>query len=405
MSVASDSSVRNASPQRARRYALAALAIAMGLAVWGIVSRVSARSTLATDTAALALPTLSTIKPMPGPAAEALVLPGSVQAYNEALIHARTNGYLLKWYTDIGTPVKKGQLLAEIDTPEVDQQLRQARADFATAQANSQLAQSTNQRWQGLLATNSVSKQAADAAAGDAAAKRAALESAAANVARLSDMESFKRVVTTRNTDVGALINAGQGTALFSVADIRKLRVYVQVPQLYASTTTPGLDAELTFAERPGKTYPAQVARTANALDPTSRTLQVELLVDNASGELFPGAYADVHFKLPPGVASLRLPANALLFRSTDLQVAVVGADHHVTLKNITTGRDFGTSMEVLSGVAAGDDVIVNPPDSITTGALVRVAQPQPQPQPQPQRQSPLPLSAQDAAPGGSGKS
>ena len=412
MSVASDSSVRNASPQRARRYALAALAIAMGLAVWGIVSRVSARSTLATETAALALPTVSTIKPMQGPAAEALVLPGSVQAYNEALIHARTNGYLLKWYTDIGTPVKKGQLLAEIDTPEVDQQLRQARADFATAQANSQLAQSTNQRWQGLLATNSVSKQAADAAAGDAAAKKAALESAAANVARLSDMESFKRVlapfdgvVTTRNTDVGALINAGQGTALFSVADIRKLRVYVQVPQLYASTTTPGLDAELTFAERPGKTYPAQVARTANALDPTSRTLQVELLVDNASGELFPGAYADVHFKVPPGVASLRLPANAVLFRSTDLQVAVVGADHHVTLKNITTGRDFGTSMEVLSGVGAGDDVIVNPPDSITTGALVRVAQPQPQPQPQPQRQSPSPLSAQHAAPGGSGRS
>ena len=343
---------------------------------------------------------------MQGPAAEALVLPGSVQAYNEALIHARTNGYLLKWYTDIGTRVKKGQLLAEIDTPEVDQQLRQARADFATAQANSRLAHSTNQRWQGLLATNSVSKQAADAAAGDAAAKRAALESAAANVARLSDMESFKRVlapfdgvVTTRNTDVGALINAGQGTAMFSVADITKLRVYVQVPQLYASITTPGLDAELTFAERPGKTYPAQVARTANALDPTSRTLQVELLVDNASGELFPGAYADVHFKLPPGVASLRLPANAVLFRSTDLQVAVVGADHRVTLKSITTGRDFGTSMEVLSGVAAGDDVIVNPPDSITTGASVRVAQPQPQPQP------PSSLSAQHSAPGGSPKS
>ena len=406
MSVASDSSVGNASPQRARRYALAALAIAVGLAVWGIVSRVSARATLATDTAALAIPTVSTIKPMPGPAAEALVLPGSVQAYNEALIHARTNGYLLKWYTDIGTPVKKGQLLAEIDTPEVDQQLRQARADFATAQANSQLAQSTNQRWQGLLATNSVSKQAADAAAGDAAAKRAALESAAANVARLSDMESFKRVlapfdgvVTSRNTDVGALINAGQGTALFSVADTRKLRVYVQVPQLYASATTPGLDAELTFAERPGKTYPAQVARTSNALDPTSRTLQVELMVDNASGELFPGAYADVHFKLPPGVASLRLPANAVLFRSTDLQVAVVGADHRVTLKNITTARDFGTSLEVLSGVAAGDDVIVNPPDSITTGALVRVAQPQPRPQ------SPSPLSARHPVPDGSSTS
>ena len=412
MSVPSDTSVGNASPQRARRYALAGLVIALGLAAWGIVSRVAARAALATDTAAFALPTVSTIKPMQGPAAEALVLPGSMQAYNEALIHARTNGYLLKWYTDIGTPVKKGQLLAQIDTPEVDQQLRQARADFATARANSQLAQSTDQRWKELLATNSVSQQAADAAAGDAAAKRAALESAAANVARLSDLESFKRVlapfdgvVTSRNTDVGALINAGQGTALFSVADVRKLRVYVQVPQLYASTITPGLDAELTFAERPGKTYPAQVVSTANALDPTSRTLQVELMVDNAIGELFPGAYADVHFKLPPGVASLRLPANAVLFRSTALQVAVVGADHHVTLKNITTGRDFGTSMEVLSGLSASDDIIVNPPDSITSGALVRLAQPQTPAQTQAPARLSAPQSAQRPAPGGSDES
>jgi len=201
------------------------------------------------------------------------------------------------------------------------------------------------------------------------------------------------------------LINAGQGTALFSVADVRKLRVYVQVPQLYASTTTPGLDAELTFAERPGKTYPAQVVRTAQALDPASRTLQVELMVDNAGGELFPGAYADVHFKLPPGVASLRLPANAVLFRSTALQVAVVGADHHVTLKNITTGRDFGTAMEVLSGVGAGDDVIVNPPDSITSGALVRLAQPQASAQAQAPARLSAPQSAQHSAPGGSDES
>ncbi|MDB6092355.1 MAG: efflux transporter periplasmic adaptor subunit [Gammaproteobacteria bacterium] len=379
-----DSNVKTTGSPRVRRYALVAFVIiVLCIAAWGIRSRVTERATLASNTAALAIPTVSTIKPTRLQTAQALVLPGSVQAYNEALIHARTNGYLLNWYTDIGTPVKKGQLLADIDTPEVDQQLRQARADLATAQANFQLARSTNQRWQGLLGTKSVSQQAADAAAGDSSAKEAAVASAAANVGRLSDMESFKRVlapfdgmVTSRTTDIGALINAGQGTPLFTVADIRKLRVYVQVPQLYASSTTPGLGADLTFAERPGKTYPAQVVSTANALDPTSRTLQVELLVDNANGELFPGAYADVHFKLPPGADTLRLPANTFLFRSTNLQVAVVGADHRVTLKSVTTGRDFGTSMDVLSGLSAGEDVVVNPPDSITSGALVRLVQP-----------------------------
>jgi membrane fusion protein, multidrug efflux system len=206
-------------------------------------------------------------------------------------------------------------------------------------------------------------------------------------VARLSDIESFKRVVapfdgvvTSRNTDIGALINAGQGIALFRVADTSKLRIYVLVPQLYAANTTPGLDAELTFPERAGKTYPARVVRTANALDPTSRTLQVELLVDNASGELFPGAYTQVHFKLPRGAESLRVPANTLLFRSTDLQVAVVGTDHRVTLKNIATGRDFGTSLEVLTGLAPGDDIIVNPSDSMATGTVVRVLPPPPLP-------------------------
>src|SRR5262249_49137969 len=235
-------------------------------------------------------------KPLQGPAAEALVLPGSVQAYNDALIHAQTSGYLLKWYTDIGAPVNRGQLLAEIDTPEVDQQLRQARADLATAQANFQLAQTTNQRWQGLLSTQSVSQQAADAAAGDSAAKKAILASAQANVARLSSLESFKRVVapfdgvvTSRNTDVGALINAGQGTALFSVADVRKLRVYVQVPQLNAPSITIGLKADVAFAERPGKMYPAQVVSTADALDPNARTLQVELIVETGMASCFRG--------------------------------------------------------------------------------------------------------------------
>jgi len=384
-------SMRKASAHRARRYGFAALVIAVGLAAWGIVCRVSERATLATDTAELAIPTVRTIRPTTGAAAERLVLPGSVQANYEAMMFARTNGYLRTWYTDIGTRVKKGQLLAEIDTPEVDQQLRQARADLSMAQANFELAHTTEQRWRALIATKSVSQQSADSAAGDAAAKKAALASAQANVARLSDLESFKRVlapfdgvVTARNTDIGALINAGQGSALFRVADTSKLRIYVLVPQLYAANTTAGLGAELTFPDRPGKAYPAQVARTADALDPTSRTLQVELLVDNSSGELFPGAYAQVHFEVPGGAGNLRVPANTVLFRSTNLQVAVVGSDHRVTLKNITTGRDFGTSLEVLTGLAPEDDIIVDPSDSMETGTLVRILQPQPKPTSQP---------------------
>jgi len=353
------------------------------------VSRNSERSVLARDTAELAIPTVSTIEPTPVSVAQQLVLPGSVQAYNEAPIFARTNGYVRQWYTDIGTRVRKGQLLAEIDTPEVDQQLRQAQADLATAQANFQLAHTTDQRWRQLLATNSVSRQAADSAAGDESAKKAALASAEANVARLRDLESFKHVlapfdgvVTSRNTDIGALINAGQGNALFRVSDTSKLRVYVLVPQLYAVNMTPELPADLTFPERPGRTYPAQVVRTAEALDPVSRTLQVELLVDNASGGLFPGAYAQVHFKLPQTPGSLRVPASAVLFRSADLQVAVVGADHRVTLESITTGRDFGTTLEVLTGVSADEEIVANPPDSLATGTLVRVVQPQSNPPP-----------------------
>ena len=377
----------NGPPSKVRRYALIALVIALILGAWGIISRVTARAELGKETAAAAVPTVVTVKPSHSPIGEALVLPGSVQAYLEAPIYARTSGYLKAWYTDIGTPVKKGQLLAEIDTPEVDQQLSQAQADLATAQANYNLSQTTDVRWKGLLATDSVSKQDADEKSGDAAAKKAALESSRANLARLHDLESFKRVlapfdgtVTARTTDVGALINAGQssGAELFHVADTRKLRIYVLVPQPYSAMTTPGLGAELHFAEHPGKGYPAQIVNTANALDPASRTLQVELQVDNSKGELFPGAYAEVHFKLPANAEILRLPANTVLFRSAGLQVATVGADNHVTLKNVTQGRDFGTTIEILTGIGADDSVVLNPPDSITDGAEVRIAPPPP---------------------------
>jgi RND family efflux transporter MFP subunit len=292
---------------------------------------------------------------------------------------------LRAWHVEIGTPVKKGELLAEIETPEVDQQLEQAQADLATAVANYQLAKSTDLRWQGLLATESVSKQDADQRAGDAAAKKAAVESAAANVARLREMESFKRVLapfdgvlTQRNTDIGALINAGQspGAPLFRVADTHRLRIYVSVPQAYASSIRPGMSADLIFAEHPGKRYPATVAFTAQALDPASRTLQVELQVENPAHELFPGAYVQVHFDLSSPAPTLRLPANAVMFRAEGLLVAAVGSDHHVRLKHIAEGRDFGSSIEVLSGIDAADDVVVNPPDSLTDGALVRVVAP-----------------------------
>jgi RND family efflux transporter MFP subunit len=367
------------------KYGWIALVLALVLAVWGIVSRVSARNALAKATAVAAGTTVVTVKPTATPGSEALVLPGSVQAYYEAPIYARTNGYLRAWHTNIGTAVKQGQLLAEIETPEVDQQLGQAQADLATAEANYQLAKSTDVRWRGLLATESVSKQDADQRAGDAAAKKAAVESAAANVARLREMESFKRVlapfdgvVTQRNTDIGALINAGQGpgAALFRVADTHRLRIYVSVPQAFASGIRPGMSADLIFAEHPGKRYPATVAFTAQALDPASRTLQVELQVENPAHELFPGAYVEVHFDLAAPAPTLRLPANAVMFRAQGLLVATVSSDQHVRLKHIAQGRDFGSSIEVLSGIEAADDIIINPPDSLTDGALVRVVAP-----------------------------
>jgi RND family efflux transporter MFP subunit len=372
-------------PSHITRYAWIALAVALILAAWGIISRVHARSKLAQETTTEAIPQVTTLKPGRSPSSEDLVLPGSVQAFIEAPIYARTSGYLKSWATDIGSPVKKGQLMAEIDSPEVDQQYSQAQADLATAHANSQLALTTNERWKGLLATHSVSQQDADTKAADAAAKRAAEASAAANVARLRDLESFKRVlapfdgvVTQRNTDIGALIAAGQnaGNALFRVADTTKLRIYVLVPEPYAAATVPGMQSDLFFTEHPGKSFPAQIVRTANALDPTLRTLQVELQIDNADGVLFPGAYAEVHFKVLGSDKSLRLPANTLLFRAAGLQIATVDGGDHVHLKTIVPGRDFGKSIEVLSGVAADDNVVVNPPDSLIEGAPVRIAPP-----------------------------
>jgi RND family efflux transporter MFP subunit len=380
---ASDKNLRH----KIRRYSLILLVVALCLAVWGEVSRVRARASLGKDAAQAAILTVITVTPNRTPLGEELVLPGSVQAYVEAPIYARTSGYLKAWRTDIGTQVTKGQLLGEIDAPEVDRQLSQAEADLATARANESLSNSTNVRWKGLLATESVSKQDADEKAGDAAAKQAAADSAAANVARLRELESFKRVVapfsgviTARNTDIGALINAGQSTGaeLFRIADMHKLRIFVQVPEGYAAVTRPGLEADLRFAEQPSRTFTATTVRTSNTLDPTLRTLQVELELDNANRDVFPGAYAEVHFKLPASAQSLRLPANTVLFRAAGLQVATLDGQKHVKLKSIVQGRDFGNTIEILSGVEPDEVVILNPPDSLTDGVLVRISAPPP---------------------------
>jgi RND family efflux transporter MFP subunit len=368
-----------------RRFFSAALVMAVALVTWGEAHRLMARNALRQRAAVDSTLAVATVRPTHSEEGEKLVLPGTVQAYIESPIYARTSGYLKSWYTDIGSTVRKGQLLAEIDTPEVDQQLAQAVADLATARANEALSNTTDKRWRGLLATESVSQQDADEKAGDAAAKRATAASSAANVSRLRELESFKRVVapfdgvvTARNTDIGALINAGQsvGSELFRVADTSKLRIYVRVPEPYAGAAQPGVRAELRFSEQAGKSYTATTVRTSNALDPTLRTLQVELELDNARHEIFPGAYAEVHFSLPGNAHSLRLPATTVLFRAPGPQVATVDSHNRVQLKSIVQGRDFGGSIEVLAGLDDGDQVVVNPPDSIINGVFVHVLSP-----------------------------
>jgi RND family efflux transporter MFP subunit len=368
---------------KVQRYALIVAVIALILAIWGIASRIETRAELRKSTTQNAVLTVVTAKPELSNAGNDLVLPGIVQAYTESPIFAQTTGYLKIWYTDIGARVHREQVLGEIDTPEVDRQLAQARADLDTALANFALSKITNDRWQDLLKTQAVSKQDADNRAGDAAAKAAMVESARQNVNRLSALESFKRVVapfdgvvTARNTDVGYLVSAAQapGTELFRVADIHKLRIYAQVPEAYAAATQTGVKAQLYFAERPGKAYEAETVRTSNALDPSARTLQVELQLDNRESQLFPGSYTEVHFKLPSTTETLRIPANTILFRSDGLQVAVVENQDTIKIKRVDQGRDFGKTVEILTGLEPQDAVVVNPPDSISDGVHVRIA-------------------------------
>lgn len=372
-------------PNRGLVAAGAALLVAVVLVVAGIVPRLRARAALRTETTELAVPTVSVMHPKLGAPQTEIILPGNIQAFSHSSIYARTNGYLKKWYVDIGAHVKAGQLLAEIETPEVDQQLDQARADLMTAQANRHLAEITAERYQALLKTDSVSKQDVDNATGDLDAKAAMVASAQSNVRRLEQLQSFEKiyapfdgVITARNTDIGHLIDSGSSggpaTELFHISAIQKLRVYINVPQQYSPSAKPGLSADLSLPEFPGRRFSGTLVRTADSIDVATRTLLAEVDIDNSRGELLPGSYAEVHLRAPVPVPSLTLPVNTLIFRSEGLQVATVENGNRAVLRNIATGRDLGTDIEVVSGLTADASVIVNPPDSLVSGETVRVA-------------------------------
>jgi RND family efflux transporter MFP subunit len=367
--------------------AIIALLVVIAIVVAGVVPRLRAKAALRIETNSLAVPEVGVIQPKRGSTAQEIILPGNIQAFIDAPIYARTNGYLRSWTSDIGAHVKKGQLLAEIETPEVDQQLLQTRADLNTAQANAHLSQITAERFEGLKNTDSVSKQDVDNAEGDYAAKQAIVDSARSNVGRLQDLQSFQKiyapfdgVITARNTDVGQLIDSGSagGVAkeLFHIAAIRTLRVYINVPQQYSVAAKPGIVADLSLAQFPGRIFQGKLVRTANAIDLATRTLLVEVDVDNPTGELLPGAFAEVHLKLPTEIPSYILPVNTLIFRAQGLQVATVEDGNRAKLVTIVLGRDFGATVEVVSGLTDADRVIVSPPDSLVDGEQVQIAQP-----------------------------
>ena len=371
-----------------RRYlALLGVAVAAGALGLGIVAGIRARSAADTmlrkTTAEAAVSLVRVVAPKPGAPAQEILLPGTTQAFTDAPIFARTSGYVKGWYFDIGAHVKRGQLLAEIESPEVDQQLQQARADLETARANLRQAQITADRWLALLQTDSVSKQETDQAVSALNATKATVDSNAANVRRLKQLQGFEKVsapfdgvVTVRNVDIGVLINAGANTPgreLFHLAAVHTLRVFVAVPEVYSRAARPGSSATLTLEEFPGRAFHGTLVRNASAIDLASRTLLVEVDVDNSGGELLPGAYAFVHLKLPDEIASVTLPANTLLFRAEGLQVAVV-RDGQAQLVPVTIGRDYGETVEILSGLRPTDQVIVAPSDSLISGTPVRIA-------------------------------
>ena len=354
----------------------------------GVVPRLRARAALKTETHDLAVPTVSVIHPKRGEPQQEIILPGNIQAFTDAPIFARTNGYLKKWYVDIGAHVKAGGLLADIETPEVDQQLQVARADLNTAQANLNLSKITSQRFEDLKNTDAVSKQDVDNAQGDYEAKKAMVGASQSNVKRLEETQAFNKiyapfdgVITARNTDVVQLIDTrssgGAAKELFHIAATLKLRVYINVPQQYSQAAKPGLSADLTLAEFPGRHFKGALVRTAQSIAQASRTLLVEVDVDNPTGELLPGAYTEVHLKLPEQTSTFILPVNTLIFRAQGLQIATVQDGNRAALVPIVIGRDFGSEVEVVSGLTGQENVILDPPDSLVAGEEVQVAQPQ----------------------------
>jgi RND family efflux transporter MFP subunit len=370
-------------PKRGLLVFIIVLVIVAAVVIAGIIPRRKARAALRVETDDLAVPSVRVVHPRNGAPQTEIVLPGNMQAYMDAPIYARTNGYLRKWYFDIGARVKSGQLLAEVETPEVDQQLAQAQADLNTAKANLSLSEITAKRYEDLKNTDSVSKQDVDNAEGDYAAKKAAVASAESNVRRLQELQSFEKIyapfdgiITARNTDVGHLINSGAGapqTELFHMAEISTLRVYVNVPQQYSPSAKPGLTADLTLGEFPGRRFQGTLVRTANAIDLSTRTLLVEVDVKNPTGALLPGAYTEVHLKVPSGTSTYILPVTALIFRAQGLQLALVENGNTARLVNVALGRDFGNEVEVVSGLPKNASVITSPPDSLVSGETVRV--------------------------------
>src|SRR4030081_700356 len=374
--------------ERSRKHwlvlAIALIAVAALLA-WGIWSRVSASTTLRAETAQAALPAVSVVSPKQTAPAQEIILPGNVQPFITAPIYARTNGYLKKWYFDIGAHVKQGQLLAVIQTPEVDQQLQQARSNLLTAQANLELASITKNRYQGLLKSNAVSQQDADNAVGTYNANKAIVEADKAAVEQYSALVSFEKVyapfdgvITARNTDIGDLINSGSSsnvkTDLYHISQTGKLRVYVNVPEEYSQGVKIGMTADIALAEFPGRKFQGKLVRTADAINVTTRTLLIEVDVQNPTGELLTGSYAEVHLKVPTQASTFLLPVNTLIFRSEGLKVCLV-KDGHGLLASVAPGHDFGNQIEIVSGLKSNDQVIINPPDSVVSGQKVQIVQ------------------------------
>ena len=374
-------------PRRHRGWyiGVAIVLVFAGIFIYGIVTRLRNSATVSAETAQMAMPSVSVVSPQHTAPTQEVVLPGNVQPFISAPIFSRTNGYLKKWYVDIGQRVKKGQLLAVVETPEVDQQLEQSRSNLATAKANLQLAEITKNRYEGLLKTHAVAQQDADNAVGTYNANKAIVDANQANVKQLQTLQSFERIyapfdgiITARNTDIGQLIASGNSgnvsTDLFHISQPGKLRVYVNVPEQYSQAAAPGLTAVLTLAEFPGKKFQGKLVRTANAINFSNRTLLAEVDVDNPTGELLTGAYTEVHLQVPGQTSSYLVPVSTLIFRSQGLQVAVV-KNGAVVLTSVTPGHDFGDQIEIVAGLKGDESVIVSPPDSIISGQKVQVVQ------------------------------